>query len=669
MDYVVGSVAALVSGNVTPSRPKLLKRALTPTKHQPSPNVTPRSEYVDDRSIFMSPTLQKKKAIVKKSPKRIFQNPDLDTTVEEGNSNLANLVVDKAKKHLKEQLETDGQHTMKLKSPKSTKETPDANAISENIQNSNVPLKKKKRRQTKAQESSTEPIVTSEDIGSKDVPMNISPKKATSNNKESQSNQLEAIETDSKENAERKENTEIIKTKNNKKHKKKKNKAKVELGSENTEHIDNEIHIEKRKSEINMPEANDEMIVNPNAITAQDTDSEHESDHEIQSEDEHKESLDTGPAESSDEEEKESEKKGKNKKAKETKTDKANMPQEESEDEVKRTLFIGNVLYKPKTKKDIKKLFSQYGDIDTVRIRAVPVKDATMTPKLAIIKNELHPERTTVNVYVKYQKPESVEKALSANNTVLDGHHLRVTRSDITGTLDTKCSIFIGNLPFAIEDETLRSKFEKCGEIESVRIVRDEKTGAGKGFGYVNFKSKDAVELALALSEEDLTIKNRILRVNRCLQIHSKKSNKNNRDNRNSGNRNVGNNRNGGYNRNDGNYRNGGNNRIAGNNRNSGFDRNGGNRNFGNRNFDNGNRGFNRNAPGKFDRNNGQEQDGAFRRLANKRKNQDESEGPANKLGKKERKEFVGRTAEKKKKGKFNKGQKKKKALSEILTK
>ncbi|XP_022130003.2 RNA-binding protein 34 [Pieris rapae] len=655
MDYVVGSVAALVSGNVTPSRPKLLKRALTPTKHQPSPNVTPRSEYVDDRSIFLSPTLQKKKAIVKKSPKRIFQNPDLDTTVEESNSTLTNLAVDKAKKHLKEQLETDGQHTMKMN---------DANAITENIQNSKVSIKKKKRRQSKAQESSVENIETNEEKESTDVPMNTSPKKAKSNNKEITS-KLEVIETDSNENV-----TEIIKTKNNKKHKKKKNKPKLEVESENTEHEARE------KSEINMLDANDEMIVNPNAITAQDTDSEHESDHEIQSENEHKETLDTGPADSSDEEEKESDKKGKNKKAEETKTDKLNMPQEESEDEIKRTLFIGNVLYKPKTKKDIKKLFSQYGDIDTVRIRAVPVKDATMTPKLAIIKNELHPERTTVNVYVKYQKPESVEKALSANNTVLDGHHLRVTRSDITGTLDTKCSIFIGNLPFAIEDETLRGKFEKCGEIESVRIVRDEKTGAGKGFGYVNFKSKDAVELALALTEEDLTIKNRILRVNRCLQIHSKKSgNKNNRDNRNGGNRNGGNNRSGennrsgGYNRNDGNYRNGGNNRIAGNNRNSGFDRNGGNRNFGNRNFGNGNRGFNRNAPGKFDRNNGQEQDGAFRRIANKRKNQDDGEGPANKLGKKERKEFVGRTAEKKKKGKFNKGQKKKKALSEILTK
>ena len=79
-------------------------------------------------------------------------------------------------------------------------------------------------------------------------------------------------------------------------------------------------------------------------------------------------------------------------------------------------------------------------------------------------------------------------QALSANNTVLNDHHLRVSRSDSTGAAyDPKCAIFIGNMPFAIEDEVLRSKFEKCGEIDSVRIVRDKKTNAGKG--RVNFLS------------------------------------------------------------------------------------------------------------------------------------------------------------------------------------
>lgn len=65
---------------------------------------------------------------------------------------------------------------------------------------------------------------------------------------------------------------------------------------------------------------------------------------------------------------------------------------------------------------------------------------------------------------------------------MLNDHHLRVTRSESTGSEhDPKCSIFIGNLPFALEDEALYQKFEKCGEIDSVRIIRDKKTNAGKG--------------------------------------------------------------------------------------------------------------------------------------------------------------------------------------------
>lgn len=38
------------------------------------------------------------------------------------------------------------------------------------------------------------------------------------------------------------------------------------------------------------------------------------------------------------------------------------------------------------------------------------------------------------------------------------------------------------------QDDVLWKAFEECGEIESVRIIRDERSGKGRGFGYVNFK-------------------------------------------------------------------------------------------------------------------------------------------------------------------------------------
>nr|XP_034837179.1 RNA-binding protein 34 isoform X1 [Maniola hyperantus] len=482
--------------------------------------------------------------------------------------------------------------------------------------------------------------------------------------------------------------------------------------------------------------ANEPVEVNPNAVTSQDTDSEHDSDDEIDSENEedNKKVLDTGPADDSSDEEPEKEK-IKNKEGEQK------IDQLIADEELKRTLFVGNVPFSGKTKKEMKKIFSKYGQIETVRIRTVPIKDARDTPKLAIIKKELHPDRTTVHVYIRFSTTLAVQKALAENNTVLNGCHLRVQPSESTGVPhDPKCSIFVGNMPFTLEDEALRSKFEKCGEIESVRIVRDRATCIGKGIGFVNFKSKDGVELALAMTDEDLSIKNRILRVKRCsaptekqlqrrqneqalpstgkkfgggTQNDSGKKGKKNFRRQEQGNEagSFGSGKFGGRQNDFGkkeNFRRQDRGNEAGNfsrgkfgDRQNHFgkkdnfrrqDRNneagsfsrgkfgdrqndfGKKENF--RRQDQGNKvgNFSR---GKFDGQDADKNSGAYRRVMNKRKNEDSGEGPPNKKHnvdqppreKKERKEFVGMTAEKKKKNKFNKGLKKKKVLSEILTK
>ncbi|KAJ8709890.1 hypothetical protein PYW08_009894 [Mythimna loreyi] len=802
MDYVLGSVAALVTGNVTPNRPKLLKRALTPTKHQPSPNVTPKSEFVEDRSIFLSPSMQKKKAIVKKSPKRIFQNPDLETTENsEGNLSLTSPKADKVKKHLQEELDAGSVVNLSsssLKSPKkkgknkreSTSIQESKESLTDQADNETTPKKKKKKQNSESDTTENVSILSTENVNTENtVTAAKSPKKKkqrrksvvdTDSAKENVDSEVSNIYNKSPKKQENKlnspetaqENNKVAETSNNntptkKKNKKRKKKANVPATEAATENKDkesdgtdkenvqkeNQVTTKKKnkkrkksKAPQNKPEImetnepdpveseNEEMDeedtntsgpVNPNAITDKESDSEHESDDEIESENEeiNKKVLETEkPEESSDEEE---EKPQKSKMVEKKEVEKKEGDEERmTEEEIKRTLFVGNVPFSAKVKKELKKIFSKHGQIQTIRIRTVPIKDGRYTPKLALIKNELHPERTTVNVYIKYADEESVEKALVENNTVLNENHLRVSRSSSTGAEhDPKCSVFIGNMPFAMEDEALRAKFEKCGQIHSVRIIRDKKTNAGKGFGYVNFESKDAVELALALTEEDLTVKNRILRVKRCTQTTTKKkpvkentgqkqsgykggNHQPNQQNRNFNNQTSqqrggfrgGNNQGGGFrgNNQQGGFRSGENenSQQRGGFRpgsNQGFQQRSGppsRNNQGNRQRAFGDRnnqqrgGFNnkfdgqRNLPQKDEHG----REGAHRRVMNKRKSQDAAGGdaPPNKKQKdmnepvrekKSRKEFVGMTAEKKKKRKFDKGQKKKKALSEILTK
>ncbi|KAM7534460.1 hypothetical protein Aperf_G00000111755 [Anoplocephala perfoliata] len=64
-------------------------------------------------------------------------------------------------------------------------------------------------------------------------------------------------------------------------------------------------------------------------------------------------------------------------------------------------------------------------------------------------------------------------------------------------TKDDK-TVFISNLPFSTTEEELKTIFEKCGEVASIRLARDY-AGKSKGFGYVEFTSPDIAAAALKL--------------------------------------------------------------------------------------------------------------------------------------------------------------------------
>lgn len=62
---------------------------------------------------------------------------------------------------------------------------------------------------------------------------------------------------------------------------------------------------------------------------------------------------------------------------------------------------------------------------------------------------------------------------------------------------DFKTTIFVGNMPFTVSEEQVRSHFSECGKIENVRIIRDSKTHLGKGIGYLQFEEKTAMRKAI----------------------------------------------------------------------------------------------------------------------------------------------------------------------------
>ncbi|KAG8541463.1 hypothetical protein GDO81_028992, partial [Engystomops pustulosus] len=154
----------------------------------------------------------------------------------------------------------------------------------------------------------------------------------------------------------------------------------------------------------------------------------------------------------------------------------------------KRTVFVGN-LPAACTKQMLKSCFKEFGAIESMRFRSVARADLTISRKVATIHRDVHAKRKSINAYVVFEEEDSAAKACVRNGTeISSGFHIRVDLASKNSTHCNRKTVFVGNLPYDIEDEALREHFSQCGTVEGVRIIRDKRTGIGKGFGYVLFQ-------------------------------------------------------------------------------------------------------------------------------------------------------------------------------------
>ncbi len=59
-------------------------------------------------------------------------------------------------------------------------------------------------------------------------------------------------------------------------------------------------------------------------------------------------------------------------------------------------------------------------------------------------------------------------------------------------------TLFVGNLPYSMTEERLRTLFEVSGTVVSARVLIDRETQRPKGFGFVEFEAPYAADAAIA---------------------------------------------------------------------------------------------------------------------------------------------------------------------------
>ncbi len=72
--------------------------------------------------------------------------------------------------------------------------------------------------------------------------------------------------------------------------------------------------------------------------------------------------------------------------------------------------------------------------------------------------------------------------------------------------------LFVGNLAWSVDDETLATVFQEHGNVQQARVIHDRESGRSRGFGFVEIEveSLDTV----IQSTDGLEVNGRPIRVN-----------------------------------------------------------------------------------------------------------------------------------------------------------
>jgi RNA-binding proteins (RRM domain) len=161
------------------------------------------------------------------------------------------------------------------------------------------------------------------------------------------------------------------------------------------------------------------------------------------------------------------------------------------EDEsVNKTMYIRGLPWKT-TEDEVRDFFISCGEIEHLEL---PLQDDGRSSGTAIIK---------------FATVDACEACIQMNGQDFNGRWVHVkysTPKPITAPRERTekpegCkTVFVGNLSWNIDEETLRSSFAECGEISEIRFAEDKETGDFKGYGHIEFVDSESTDKAIEMA-------------------------------------------------------------------------------------------------------------------------------------------------------------------------
>ncbi|KAI1360441.1 hypothetical protein F5Y08DRAFT_47539 [Xylaria arbuscula] len=131
-----------------------------------------------------------------------------------------------------------------------------------------------------------------------------------------------------------------------------------------------------------------------------------------------------------------------------------------------------------------------YVDFDTegAAVAAMALTETELEGRKVLIKNA-----TSFEGRPQKEAAGPTTEGGATNGTDADGAGSTAARQQNNASR----KIYVGNLSFQVTEDDVRAQFEKCGEIEWVKVATFEDSGKCKGYGWIKFKEAEAAAWAV----------------------------------------------------------------------------------------------------------------------------------------------------------------------------